>query len=253
MSLPTVLVTGANRGLGLEFVRQYLKASRPPAEIIATCRDPSKATDLQSLASTSPNVHVLKVEVKDYASFPSLVEQVSQIVGSSGLSVLINNAGMYNKVSLTDGAAAESIVEKIVENFEVNAVSPFMLVRAFLPLIEKAKGSVGSGVQPVIANITSKMGSVDDNTSGGHYAYRASKSGLNMISKSLQVDLEPKGIRVAAIHPGWVQTDMGGANAILTPELSVSNMVQTIERVSRSEIGNDGKIFLNFDGKVIPW
>ena len=248
MSLPTVLVTGANRGLGLEFVRQYLKASRPPAHIVATCRDPSKATDLQSLASTNPNVHVLRLEVKDYASFPSLVEQVSQIVGSSGLSVLINNAGMFNKVSLTDGGA-----ELIVENFEINAVSPFMLIRAFLPLIEKAKASVGTGVQPVIANITSKMGSIDDNTSGGHYAYRASKSGLNMISKSLQVDLEPNGVRVAAIHPGWVQTDMGGANATLTPELSVSNMVQTIERVSRSEIGNDGKIFLNFDGKVIPW
>lgn len=248
MSLPAVLVTGANRGLGLEFVRQYLKASKPPGHIIATCRDPSKASDLQSLASTNPNVHVLRLEVKDYASFPSLVEQVSQIVGSSGLSVLINNAGMYNKVSLTNGGP-----ELIVENFEINAVSPFMLVRAFLPLIEKAKASVGTGVQPVIANITSKMGSVDDNTSGGHYAYRASKSGLNMISKSLQVDLEPKGVRVAAIHPGWVQTDMGGANAILTPELSVSNMVQTIERVSRSEIGNDGKIFLNFDGKVIPW
>lgn len=248
MSLSTVLVTGANRGLGLEFVRQYLKVSKPPTQIIATCRDPSKASDLQSLASTNPNVHVLKLEVKDYASFPSLVEQVSQIVGSSGLSVLINNAGMYHKVSLTEGGA-----DLIVENFEVNAVSPFMLIRAFLPLIEKAKTTLGSGVQPVVANITSKMGSIDDNTSGGHYAYRTSKSGLNMISKSLQIDLEPKGVRVAAIHPGWVQTDMGGTNAILTPELSVSNMVQTIERVSRSEIGNDGKIFLNFDGKVIPW
>lgn len=248
MSLSTVLITGANRGLGLEFVRQFLKAANPPSHIFATCREPARATELQALASANPNVHVLKLEVVNYASFPSIVEQVSQVVGNQGLSVMINNAGMYNKVSLTVGGP-----DLIMENFEVNAVSPFMLIRAFLPLIELSKASLGSGLRPTVANITSKMGSMDDNTSGGHYAYRASKSGLNMITKSLQVDLEPKGIRVAAIHPGWVQTDMGGAQAILTPEVSVLNMVQTIERVARSEIGNDGKIFLNYDGKIIPW
>lgn len=248
MSLPTVLVTGANRGLGLEFVRLYLAAPKQPQHIFATCRDPSKATELQTLADKNSNVHILKLELKDYAAFPSLANQVGQVIGESGLAALINNAGMFNKVSLTDGGP-----ELIVENFEVNAVSPFMLIRAFLPLIEKSKVSLGNGIKPVIANITSKMGSVGDNTSGGHYSYRASKSGLNMITKSLQVDLEPRGIRVAAIHPGWVQTDMGGPNALLTTESSVSNMIQTIGKVSRSEIGNDGEIFLNFDGKIIPW
>ena len=164
-----------------------------------------------------------------------------------GLDVLINNAGIYNKVSLTDGSP-----DLILDNVEVNAVAPFALTRAFLPLLRLSTKASTAG-KPVIANITSKMGSIDDNTSGGHYAYRTSKVAMNMLTKSLSVDLEPEGIKAVAIHPGWVLTDMGGEKAPLSPESSTSNMINTILRVSRGEIGNDGKIFLNFDGNTIAW
>lgn len=164
-----------------------------------------------------------------------------------GLHVLINNAGIYNKVSLMEGDPS-----LILENVEVNAVAPFALTRAFLPLLRQAKDGNKTG-KPVVANITSQMGSIDDNTSGGHYAYRTSKAAMNMLTKSLSVDLESEGIRAVAIHPGWVLTDMGGPKAPLSTETSASNMINTIVRVSKDEIGTNGNIFLNFDGKPIPW
>jgi len=201
--------------------------------------------DLQSLAETNNTIQVIKFDVMDYGSHEGFVEQVASATGPEGLNVLINNAGIYNKVSLTEGSS-----QSIMENVEVNAVAPFMLTRAFLPLLSMSAKSNGN---PVVANITSKMGSMDDNTSGGHYAYRTSKAAKNMITKSLSVDLAPEGIKAVAIHPGWVLTDMGGPQAPLSTETSVSNMVNTIQRVSQDEIGKDGNIFLNFDGDTIPW
>jgi NAD(P)-dependent dehydrogenase (short-subunit alcohol dehydrogenase family) len=203
--------------------------------------------DLQSLAQSNKNIQVIKFDVKDYSSHEDLAEQVSVATEGKGLDVLINNAGVYNKVSLTDGDPS-----LILENIEVNAVAPFALTRVFLPLLRLSKASNNIG-SPVIANITSKMGSIADNTSGGHYAYRTSKVAMNMLTKSLNVDLEPEGIKAVAIHPGWVLTDMGGPQAPLSSETSASNMINTIIRVSKGEIGNDGKIFLNFDGNTIPW
>lgn len=203
--------------------------------------------ELQSLAQVNKNIHVIKFDVKDYSSHENLANQVAAATEGNGLDVLINNAGIYNKVSLTDGSP-----DLILDNVEVNAVAPFALTRAFLPLLRQSVKASTAG-KPVIANITSKMGSIDDNTSGGHYAYRTSKVAMNMLTKSLSVDLDPEGIKAVAIHPGWVMTDMGGAKAPLSPETSASNMINTILRVSRGEIGNDGKIFLNFDGNTIAW
>lgn len=203
--------------------------------------------ELQSLAQGNKNIHVIKFDVKDYSSHENLANQVAAATEGNGLDVLINNAGVYNKVSLTDGSP-----DLILENVEINAVAPFALTRAFLPLLRQSVKASTAG-KPVIANITSKMGSIDDNTSGGHYAYRTSKTAMNMLTKSLSVDLDPEGIKAVAIHPGWVMTDMGGAKAPLSPESSASNMINTILRVSRGEIGNDGKIFLNFDGNTIAW
>jgi NAD(P)-dependent dehydrogenase (short-subunit alcohol dehydrogenase family) len=241
MSLANVLITGANRGIGLEFVKQFVALTQPPKHVFATCRDPTKAEELNKVAAANVNVHVLKLEVKDYASYGNLVQQVSDVIGDSGLDVLVNNAGVYHKVDIENGGP-----ELLVDNFEVNAVTPLMITRAFLPLLRQ---SASAKRRTVVANITSKMGSMDDNTSGNHYAYRASKAALNMITKSLSVDLSKDGILAYAIHPGWVQTDMGGKNALINTETSVLGMLGSI---TAGDAALSGKM-LNYDGKVIPW
>lgn len=121
------------------------------------------------MASSNGKIHVLQFDVSDFTSHESLASKVSSIVGTNGLDVLINNAGIYNKVSLTEGSH-----EAFIENLAVNSVAPLFITRAFLPLLRQAKASVASG-NPVVVNVTSKMGSIDDNTSGGHYSYRSSK------------------------------------------------------------------------------
>jgi len=241
MSIANVLVTGANRGIGLEFVKQFLALAQPPKHLFATCRDPAKAEELNKVASSNVNVHVLKLEVKDYAAYPALVQQVTDVIGDNGLDVLINNAGLYHNVSIDKGGP-----ELMVDNFEVNSVTPLMITRAFLPLLRQAAGAKR---RTVVANITSKMGSMEDNTSGNHYAYRASKAALNMITKSLSVDLSKDRIIAYAIHPGWVQTDMGGKNALITTETSVLGMMNSI---ATADAGLSGRM-LNYDGAVIPW
>lgn len=188
-------------------------------------------------------VQVVTLDVRNYSSYAGVVDLVSGVVGDDGLSGLINNAGIYNKVDLLTGDP-----QLMVENFEVNAVTPLMLTRAFLPLLQKA---AAGGSSPVVANVTSKMGSMSDNTSGGHYAYRGSKAALNMISQSLSHDLAPHGIMVVSLHPGWVLTDMGGPHALITPATSIAGMIQTIEKTSRGEVKNH--IFRNYDGSEISW
>lgn len=194
--------------------------------------------ELQSLSKAHSNISIVQLEVKDYASHGAVANKVADLVKERGVDVLINNAGMYNKVSLESGGP-----ELIVENVEVNAVAPLYLTRALLPLLRQSAKRKASGQKAVVANISSKMGSLTDNTSGGHYAYRTSKArdcdffcdklmnrivmlmgvqaAMNMVSKSLSVDLEPEGIRCVAVHPGWVQTDMGGPNALINTQTSV--------------------------------
>jgi len=237
----SIVVTGANRGLGLEFIKQFVSSSPPPKTLIATCRNPSEATALQEIAKSANNVHVLKLDVADYASFDNFVKEVGNVVGDDGLSLLVNNAGIMRGNKLDDVDP-----KNMIENFEVNVVSPLMLTKALLPLLQR---SAQNKNKTVVANITSKMGSIDDNTSGGCYPYRTSKTALNQVSKSLSIDLKPMGILVGIIHPGWVLTDMGGPNALINSETSVSNMINTISNLDANTSGK----FLNYDGKPIPW
>ncbi|XP_035219372.1 C-factor-like [Stegodyphus dumicola] len=248
MIVGSVLITGANRGIGLEFVKQLLALPKPPQFLFATCRNPSKADDLQQIAKSNLNVKIIKLDVKDYDSFPSVCEQVAQEVGESGLNLLINNAGVMFGDSL-DKVSKETMME----NFEVNVVSPLLLTKELLPLLKAAatKGNTSSlsCSKAGVVNITSKMGSIDDNTSGGCYPYRTSKTALNMVTKSLSVDLKPSGVLAFGLHPGWVQTDMGGSNALITPQTSVNGMLNTILNASAEHCG----LMLNYDGKRIPW
>nr|WBW70137.1 venom protein [Lampona murina] len=248
MSLGSVLITGANRGIGLEFVKQLLALPSPPKFLFATCRNPDKADELQQIAKSNSNVKVLTLDVKDVASFPNIRQQISSEVGDVGLNLLINNAGIMFGDTL-DKVSKETMME----NFEVNVVSPLLFAKELLPLLKKAAMRVNtknlSCTRAGVVNITSKMGSIDDNTSGGCYPYRTSKTALNMVTKSLSVDLKPMGILAFVLHPGWVITDMGGKNGLITTETSVKGMLGTILNSTDEHCGT----FINYDGKKIPW
>jgi NAD(P)-dependent dehydrogenase (short-subunit alcohol dehydrogenase family) len=231
MSL-NVLITGANRGLGLEFTRQYAQAGW---QVFACCRQPDKAVELQQLATQQPEK--VSLHALDVANFAQ-IEQLAKQLSADSIDLLLNNAGLYSK-----GEAFGSIdYEAWMEAFRVNTMAPLKMAEVFA-------GHVARSQQKKIVNITSKMGSIDDNTSGHHYLYRSSKTALNMVTKSLAIDLASRGITAIVMHPGWVQTDMGGLSAPTTVEQSVSGMRQVVDRLT----ANDSGKFYGYDGKEILW
>jgi NAD(P)-dependent dehydrogenase (short-subunit alcohol dehydrogenase family) len=154
------------------------------------------------------------------------------------LDILYNNAGVGSE-NPPLGRLTEA---EILSVFRINAIAPLMVAQALLPLLQR-------GERPVIANITSRMGSIDDNSSGGDYAYRASKAALNMINKSLSIDLAGTGVIPVVIHPGWVKTDMGGMSAPLSVAQSVTGILKVVDGLESADSGR----FLAWDGEEIPW
>lgn len=240
MSYSSIFITGANRGIGLEFVKQYAALASTKL-IFATCRNEGKATELKQLAAAHDKVKIVELDVKDYDKYEKVVEEVSKKVGSDGLNLLINNAGIHIKADFHDAKR-----DDMLEVYEVNVIAPFLLTRAFTPLLIT---SANSGHQTFVANISSKVGSIADNTSGQMYAYRTSKAAFNQLSKSLSIQLKADNVIVAPIHPGWVQTDMGGPNAPIDTKTSVENMVRTFKNITHDQAG----LLLNYDGTVIPY
>lgn len=243
MSFSNIVVTGANRGIGYQYVTYLLAQSPAPKNVIATTRKPSE--ELNKLKSANSNLHIVTYDATNYKSYPDFVEQVSKIVGPDGIDLLINNAGIYVSGNLETVKA-----EDVLRNIEVNAVAPLELTRALLPLLKVS--STANKRKTVIANISSMAGSIGDNTSGSaviSIPYRSSKAALNMITRSLAVDLKETGIIVLAIHPGWVKTDMGGERAPLTPLASVSGISEFLAKVSSEQSGT----FVNHQGKELPW
>lgn len=196
------------------------------------------------MAASNPSVNVIKFDTNDFDALPNLSSKIDEIIGDNGLDVVINNAGIYLKVALLEGSP-----DDMIENFKTNTVAPLMITRSLYSQLRKATIR-NTTSKPVVVNITSKMGSIDDNTSGGHYAYRTSKTALNMVTKSMSVDLEKSGIKAIAIHPGWVRTAMGGPNGLIDTVESVTNMIRVIGDV-RS--GTNNGLFLNYDGAEIKW
>ena len=225
-----VLITGANRGLGLEFAKQY---AQDGWQVLACCRAPQQASALQALASTHGNIQILALDVANFAQIDTLAEQLKDYK----IDVLINNAGIY-----PDSSSHEINTDDWLDAFTINSISPYKLATAFTPHIAKSR-------LKKIATLTSKMGSIDDNTSGGSYIYRSSKAAANMVMKSLSIDLQPQGISVVTLHPGWVQTDMGGSNALINTQTSVAGMRQVIEYLN---LNNTGR-FIAYDGQPILW
>ena len=218
--MPTVLITGANRGLGLEFARQY---SADGWEVVATARESSRELD-------ALNVRIETLDMSDLDAVASFGERLDT------LDLLVANAGTYGPKSVTSAEDARGWSE----TFVVNAIAPFLLAQSVLPSVTKAGGK--------LVAVTSKMGSIEDNTSGGFIAYRSSKTALNSAWRSLAIDNRGKVI-CAVLHPGWVQTRMGGSSAPLSPEESIAGMRGVIERLGPGQSGG----FFNYDGSEIPW
>jgi NAD(P)-dependent dehydrogenase (short-subunit alcohol dehydrogenase family) len=230
MNAHQVLITGANRGLGLEFTQQY---AADGWNVLACCRHPQSALALQALAAAHSNVKVHALDVTDFAQIDALAMQLKD----EAIDVLINNAGIYPSSSFGD-----TNYDDWANGFKVNSMAPLKMAEAFVQHITR-------GQLKKIATLTSKMGSIDDNTSGESYSYRSSKCAVNMVMKSLSIDLKPYGISVVTLHPGWVQTDMGGRNALISAQTSVSGLRKVIDSLTIESTGR----FIAYDGKAIPW
>jgi len=245
-----VLVTGCNRGIGLELVRQLLDSPKPLAHLFATYRDPGTAQELLDLAKDNPNLHPLQLDVTDTVAFPAAVSQVASTVGDAGLNVVINNAGMMPKEDL------DSVTpEDMLQGFQVNCVAPLFLSRALLPLLKIAaqrNPNAKAIERAALIQMSTLLGSiamVPETSSIKRYSYRCSKAALNMAMKSMAVDLEASGVLTLAIHPGWVKTDMGGPDALITTQTSVKAMLETLNDVTEKDHGS----FITFDNKPLPW
>ena len=228
-----VLITGTNRGLGQEFARQYATAGW---QVFACCRNPHKADALQRLKLK--HGEMLSIHALDVADF-ARIDQLAKQLSGNAIDVLINNAGVYQYGGESFGSIDYAAW---LDSFRINTMAPLKMAEAFTQHIANSE-------QKKIINITSKLGSIDDNRSGHHYLYRSSKAALNMITKSLAIDLEPHGISTIVLHPGLVQTDMGGYGAPTTVEQSISGMREVIARIGSKDSGK----FYDFRGQEIPW
>lgn len=226
-----IVITGANRGIGLGFVESYLSQGH---HVWACCRKPEQADALRGIDSSL--LHLVRWEV----TTEHAPETISGAALPASIHLLINNAGVYGPGK--DGQSLDNITaDSMHDVFEVNAVAPLRVVQFLLPALKKGRAKV--------ANISSKMGSISDNSSGGTYAYRASKTALLMISKSMAVDLEPFGVHVFSLHPGWVKTDMTNQTGLIDVNGSVAGMIQVIEEAHSIQAGS----FISFDGSVVPF
>ena len=224
--MATWFVTGANRGIGLELCRQL---STRGDTVIGAARDPAAASALRALP-----VEVVPLEVADDAS----VRALGQRLEGRAIDVLVNNAGR--------GGGGPGIAELdwdiVADYFTVNAIGPMRVTQALLPALRR-------GDRRVVAHLSSNLGSISDNHSGGSYAYRASKAALNMFNRSLAHELAREGFTCLVLHPGWVQTDMGGPRATTPVADSVAGLLRVLDRASPDQSGE----FISFRGDQLTW
>eukprot|EP00096_Caligus_rogercresseyi_P014483 TRINITY_DN699_c0_g1_i1.p1 TRINITY_DN699_c0_g1~~TRINITY_DN699_c0_g1_i1.p1 ORF type:complete len:277 (-),score=85.17 TRINITY_DN699_c0_g1_i1:46-810(-) len=254
MVLPkSVLITGCNRGIGLGLVKEFLKSESLPNKIIATCRDKSKAEELMALESSNANrLKVLELEVAKYENdYKDFVQEVDKELGpEGGLNLLINNAGTIGERQNLENLSGDVMMDV----FRVNCVGTTLLTRALLPFLNKAVSSARNEApmgteKAVVLQMSTAVASINENAGGGNYAYRCSKTALNMSMKNTSLELGPKGILVLSMHPGWVLTDMGGSNAMITVDTCVSTMVETIKQLGEKDQG----AFLRYNNTPISW
>ena len=231
--MATILITGANRGLGLEFTRQYLAGGDA---VIAATRNPGAAHRLRQLERDFKGcLTLVEADVADTAS----VRRAAVGAPASAIDILINCAGVMGDDRQTIGSIDYHEWMRVLD---VNVLGPMRMCEAFLDRVARSD-------RRLIVTITSGMGSLADNTSGGYIAYRTSKAAVNMAMRTAAIDLKSRGISCLVINPGWVKTDMGGPNAPLTPEQSVAAMRRVIAELGPSDSGR----FYNYDGREYPW
>ncbi|ARC92706.1 short-chain dehydrogenase [Vibrio coralliilyticus] len=226
--MKTVLITGANRGIGQSLVKNYLAQGW---QVHATYRSEKSSQDLLELEGDNLTCHPL--DVTDYQGLSEFANALP------ALDVLINNAGYYGPKGYGFGNTDIDEWRKVLE---INTIAPLKLVEALFPNLQK-------GQLKKIACLSSKVGSMTENTSGGGYIYRSSKAALNSVVKSLSNDLSSQDFTVLALHPGWVQTEMGGPNALIDTQTSAAGLVEVIESADISRSGE----FINYDGTALPW
>ncbi len=230
--MSTVLITGANRGIGLALARGYAAEGW---RVHACCRDPDQAKDLKAMrAEAGDRLAVHRLDVTDGPRVASLARELAE----EAIDVLINNAG----VGGPRGGFGETDHDRWRPVFAVNAFAPLRVAERFVEQVARSE-------RKVIVNISSKMGSIAANVSSDSIIYRASKAALNQVSKCLSVALAPRGITVILFHPGWVSTDMGGSEAPVTPEASAAGIRAVIARATPADNGR----FFNYDGEELPW
>jgi len=223
-------ITGANRGIGLELVRQLSALGHP---VFACCRQPNEAKELQDLSKKN-NIKIISLNLEDLSS----IQQLPQFIADEPIDVLLNVAGVMG--SPQDLYGTEEM--RWIKTFKINAMAPFFISRILLPNLKK-------GQDKIIVNMSSQMGSIDDNKSGGRYIYRSTKAALNAVTKSLALDLAPEKFKVITFHPGWVKTRMGGENALISVDKSVEGLRQVLDNLSSNQNGQ----FINYRGEIIPW
>lgn len=228
-----VLITGANRGIGLEFTRQYLDDGW---QVFAGCRRPEQAGELNALAESAGGR--LTVQPLDVTNRQQ-IDNLRNVIGKMPLDVLINNAGTYGQKNGGFGHTDPGAWEQAMR---INVIAPMQMMETFAD-------AVAAGDRKIIVNMSSKMGSMADNSSGGSYVYRSSKAALNAVTVSAARDLAGRDICVVALHPGWVSTDMGGPNALIDARESVTGMRRVIAALALEQSGS----FLDYKGQTVPW
>jgi NAD(P)-dependent dehydrogenase (short-subunit alcohol dehydrogenase family) len=231
--MPSVLITGANRGLGLEFCRQYADAAW---KVIACCRNPAQAEVLNALRQSHDFVQIEALDVADF----SQIDGLSKTLLDASIDVLINNAGVYD--DQRGNGFGQLDYQAWQHSMLINTLAPVKMAEAFFPQVKR------SG-KKLIVNISSLMGSLADNGSGGSILYRSSKAALNASMKSLSIDIRNQNVGVLILHPGWVQTDMGGVSALIDSKTSVSGMRAVIDGFTLAQSG----AFIKYDGTSMPW
>jgi NAD(P)-dependent dehydrogenase (short-subunit alcohol dehydrogenase family) len=222
----TVLVTGANRGIGLEYARQFADKGY---RVIGTARDPAAAAELAEVAD--------RVEALDVSDATSVAALATRLAGEP-IDILVNNAGIFDR---GDTSIDKVDFAQMEQTLAVNTLGPLRVIQALLPNLRQ-------GQRKLIVNMSSQLGSIAGST-GTWYAYRTSKAALNQITRTLSVELAREGFVCVVVHPGWVRTDMGGAAATYSTEESVSGLVGLIEKMGPADNGR----FFDFQGKTIPW
>ncbi|XP_050962523.1 C-factor-like [Labeo rohita] len=250
-----ILITGANRGLGLEIVKQLSENSFPKQHIFATCRDPDgpKSEALRELVKKHPSViTIIRLDANDPSSVKESAKKVGSLLGNNGLNLLVNNAGI-----VANGTIQTSCVEDMKNTFNTNVIGPLLIIREYLPYLQiaaKASGTPGmSSKKAAVINISTVAGSMTRMPSiYNHYPtlpYGVSKAGFNMLTVLAAEEFKVDEILCMALHPGWVKTELGGDEATLEPKESVEGMLRVIGSLTEKQHGG----FLDYTGETVTW